>query len=307
MSFVRRVVKQAAARSVCCRCVALGSAATAADVAKVRGVPVEQVGKLVKPAVARWTGVDVLGRKRLAALASSVTAKPLSHIEAEVAKAPPTAAITNGRELFATTDFKTVEEVIVAYERVMHRARVAKAEFDVLELQSFHIKDDLKRGLSAFKQAYLDKEKARLEVVKKGMKEKKEVIVGVGAANFTTSIFNDIVNLLRIAGEKQEHARVMALKVLDDMTLIEVPFDDTTQLLLKNITFGDGPFDDSSLLFSCVEYPERGEISVGSGLSLEAVANEALKTISSRHQTPLDEGRLIQQNDTYPMLQRSAE
>jgi hypothetical protein len=308
MTFVRRIVSRAAARSVCnCRCVTLGSTPSAADVAKVRGIPVAQVDKLVKPVVSQWTQVDILGRKRLASIAATVGEKPLSQIEAEVAKAPPAAPITNGREIFSTTDFKTVEEVIVTYERAIHRARVAKAEFDVLELQSFHIKDDLKRGLSAFKQAYLDKEKARLEVVKKEMKVKKDIILAVGASNFTTAIFNDIVNILRIAGERQEHARVMALKVLEDMTLVEIAFDATTQLLLKNVAFGDGPFDDSSLLFSCVEYPERGEISVGSTLSLEAIADQALKTISNRHQTPLDEGRLIQQQDTYPMLQRSPE
>lgn len=284
----------------------MGAVATSADIAKVRGVPVESVGKLVKPAVARWTGIDVLGRKRLAALAATVTTKPLTSIEAEVAAAPPTAPVS-GRQLFETTDFKSVDEVITVYERAMHKVRVAKAAYDVLELQSFHIKDDLKRGLSAFKQAYLDKEKVRLEAVKKDMKEQRNVIIGVGAATFTTSILNDIINLLRLAGEKQEHARVMALKVLDDMTLLEIPFDETTQLLLKNIAFGDGPFDDSSLLFDCVGYPERGEISVAANLSLEGVADQALKTISARHQTPLDEGRLIRQTDTYPMLQWSPE
>lgn len=290
----------------CCRSISLGVAISPAEVARVKSVPVEMLSSLVKPAVISWTKIDSISRQKLAPLVNSIGNTQLSAIASKVEGNPPKQVSTDGKVKFTTTDFKSAEELITLYETILYPARVAKKEYDVLELQSFHIKDDLKRGLSAFKQAYLDKEKVRLEEIKKAMKVKKDFIKKIGADNFSTEVCNDLVNVLRIAGQSNEDCRLLAVKVLEDMTFLEVPFNEITQQLLKNVTFGDGPFDDSSLLFSCVEYPERGEISASSA-PLEEIADDALDIISRRHQTPLDSGILLRQGDTHPMLQRSAE
>merc|ERR1711991_488442 len=97
--------------------------------------------------------------------------------------------------------------------------------------------------------------------------------------------------------------------LLDDMTLCEVPFDAHTKLLLKNVVFGDKPHEDSNLLFSFVENPERGEVSLAriENGALSKVADDALYTIGQRHTTPVTEHTKLQAPDTHPMLQRSPE
>lgn len=286
------------------RTVTVGAAPTLKEVAQARAIP-ESVVPSMKAVLVPWTAIEVVGRSKFESFAATVSEEPLTDIAAAVAAKKP-AAVTNAKATFQSNSFKTVAELVTFYETVLYPVRVAKKEFDRLELESFHIKDDLKRGLSAFKQSYLDKEKVRLDKVKKEMYALQATIKKVGADNFTTEIFNDIANILRMSTEKQEHARLMAIRVLEDMTLVGISFDAVTQQLLKAITFGDGPFEDSGLLFSCVEYPERGEISA-SKESLEAIADDTLGLISRRHQTPLDEGRKLRQSDTHPMLQRSPE
>lgn len=283
------------------RWIALGGATPNVNVASARQLAPPQVESL-KAAAVSWSKLDTLGRQRLSNLQRATS--PLTSIAAQVALKP--LKPLDGKK-FATKDFKTIEEVLTSYEEIMLHARKAKLEYDGLELESFHIKDDLKRGLSAFKQAHLDKAKQRLEAVKKELHAKKVFIRSIGEDYFTTAVFNDIANMLRIAGEANEDGRVAATRILEDMTLLEVPFDGETQLLLKNVLFGDGPFEDSSLLFSCVEYPERGELTVSGSRTLEEIADEALGTIGTRHQTPVDDGKLFRQNDTHPCLQRSPE
>ncbi|CUG75584.1 Hypothetical protein, putative [Bodo saltans] len=278
------------------RAITLGIALSTSNVAA-------NVSDVMKPSATSWNALDTVARQRLSVLTRSDA--PLTGIASRVAK-QSAVKVLDGKA-FSTINFKTIEEVLLAYEEILLHARRAKVEYDALELESFHIKDDLKRGLSAFKQAHLDKSKSRLDVVKKELIVKKSFIRSVGEQYFTTAVFNDIVNVLRIAGETNEDGRIVATRILDDMTLLEVPFDAQTKLLLKNILFGDGPFEDSSLLFSCVEYPERGELTVAGNRTLEEIADEALFTIGNRHQTPVDDGKLFRQNDTHPCLQRSAE
>lgn len=284
------------------RWIAVGIASTNADVASAQQLAPEQLERTLKQSSIQWSKLNVVGRQRLSALTRSTNS--LTSIAAQVASKELKAL--DGKK-FSTKNFNTLEELLTAFEEILAHARKAKVDFDKLELESFHIKDDLKRGLSAFKQTHLDAAKARYEIVKKEMQVKRDFIRKIGSDYFTTAVFNDIVNALRIAGEQNEDGRVMATRVLDDMTMLEVPFDGETQLLLKNVLFGDGPFEDSSLLFSCVEYPERGELTISGSRSLEEIADEALITIGNRHQTPVDDGKMLRQNETHPCLQRSPE
>lgn len=282
----------------------IGKVSTAAEVGSAVGVPGPFVNRLLKPSEVLWTGVDVIGRKRLAALAATASGStPLYEIRNIVAKNPPK-QVTDPKKAFAAP-FTTVNALITTYEEVLAPVRVWQKEWEDLDLESFSLKDDLKRGTSAFKQAHLDKCQARLTVLKKSMATTRQQILDV-AGQLTTDLYNDIINVLRLVGETQEHGRRLAFLIFEDMTLLDVPFNETTKLLLKNLSFNDGPFEDSNMLFSLVEYPERGEISL-SNEPLDKIADQAIKTISSRHQTPVTEGKLLRSGETHPLLQRSSE
>ncbi|EKF27414.1 hypothetical protein MOQ_008867 [Trypanosoma cruzi marinkellei] len=138
------------------------------------------------------------------------------------------------------------------------------------------------------------------------MQECQEFIKGIGKTAFDTAIFNDLANILRVCGECNPYAHRLSMRVLEDMNLLGVPFNDVTTKLLHAIVFNDGALDDSALMFTLVEYPERGEVSV-SREPVDRIADSALRIISVRHQTPLDDGVKLRQSDTQPCLQRSAE
>eukprot|EP00658_Telonema_sp_P-2_P013765 TRINITY_DN1521_c0_g1_i8.p1 TRINITY_DN1521_c0_g1~~TRINITY_DN1521_c0_g1_i8.p1 ORF type:complete len:217 (-),score=97.38 TRINITY_DN1521_c0_g1_i8:223-873(-) len=184
--------------------------------------------------------------------------------------------------------------------------REMRPRLNALELETFGLRDTVNRGLTAFKQSAIDDAKKRLATITAEMTDLKSQIAAISTANFTTALFNDLINLLRLSTPANPSAARAATLMMEDMAQLSVTFDETTQMLLRNIVFGDGPLEDSSLLFSFVEYPERGEISASKG-SLAEIRDEALKTIAARHQTPLDDGRKLELGDTHPCLQRSAE
>ncbi|KAF8301229.1 succinate dehydrogenase subunit [Trypanosoma cruzi] len=290
----------------------LGTPVTKEEVSQVFNVPAAILEQLHRPAEILFTEVD-LARVRFAPLIATLGAEEdVTKIEAEVktAKAAAAAAartpVAGAKEKFKNTAWKSVTELVTFYEEVMLPARLAHQEYTVYELKSFHIKDDLKRGLSAFKQDHLDKQKAELAKVQKQMQECQEFIKGIGKSAFDTAIFNDLANILRVCGECNPYAHRLSMRVLEDMNLLGVPFNDVTTKLLHAIVFNDGALDDSALMFTLVEYPERGEVSV-SREPVDRIADSALKIISVRHQTPLDDGVKLRQGDTQPCLQRSAE
>ncbi|EPY25652.1 hypothetical protein STCU_06591 [Strigomonas culicis] len=207
---------------------------------------------------------------------------------------------------FTETQWNSVKDLVQFYEETMYPIRAMHRVYKSHELTSFHIKDVLKRGLSAFKQDYLDEQKAEQTKVKALMKECDDFIQAAVKDAFTTALCNDLANILRIAGEKNEAAHGMCLKVLEDMNMMRVAYDDVTREILRVAVFNDGPYDNSALLFEVIEAPERGEVSLNQG-SLEQISDEALKLISNRHQTPLDDGLLLRSNETHPNLQRSPE
>jgi len=260
---------------------------------------------------ASWASVDVVRRQRYQALADSVTALPLFDIRNAVAAQEKAPAAVDVKALFTKGDFKNIDSMVQAYEEGMYSARKLKKQADDWQIDIYGLKDHIRLGLNLFSQDVLDEKKKSLVETEKKLAAAKVELKKMMEKNFTTGIYNDIINVLCIAGSRQEHARDMAMRVLDDMSTFGIPMDNDSQMLLKNVTFGDGPQEDSNLLFTMCEFPERGDVSV-SGAPLEQIADETLKVIAARHQTPLtpssDEmGKLYRMNETVPLLQRSSD
>ncbi|KPA77835.1 putative mitochondrial hypothetical protein [Leptomonas pyrrhocoris] len=289
----------------------LGSPVPKEAVAAANKVPAAILEKACNPRLVAFTEMD-LARARFAPLIASITAgMDFNHVEHQVASKfnadksklmPVPGALKKLRE----TQWKDMAAVITFYEETMYPIRMKHNEYKDYELTSFHIKDVLKRGLTAFKQDFLDQQKAELTKVKASMKACDDFVHAAVVDALDTAICNDIANILRIAGEQHPHAHRMALKILDDMNMMKIPYNAATCEILQATTFNDGPFDNSPLLFEVIEYPERGEVTIGAG-SLESISGDILKLISNRHQTPLDDGVLLRSTETHPNLQRSPE
>ncbi|KAH8607098.1 hypothetical protein ERJ75_001456300 [Trypanosoma vivax] len=298
----------------------LGVTVSKSEVSQAFQVPPELLEQSFRKAEILFTILD-LARARFAPLIATVSAEDdLTRIRAEVrASKQPSGTVkltevslaeplvvSAAREKFQKTAWKNMRELLTFYEEVMLPARLVNELFETLQLTSFHIKDDLKRGLSAFKREHLEKQKAALSVVQERMETCQKFIKNVGATSFDTEIFNDIANILRICGENNPHAHRLSLQVLEDMSFVGIAANELTAKLLHAVVFNDGALDDSALLFSLLEHPERGEVSVSDG-PIEQIADNVLQVISRRHHTPVDDGKLLRQTDTHPCLQRSAE
>ncbi|KAG5508760.1 hypothetical protein JKF63_05258 [Porcisia hertigi] len=289
----------------------IGTIVSREAIAAANRVPVATLEKACNPRLVAFTEMD-LARTRFAPLIATITdAVDYTSIEQQVAskflKDPSKLqALPGALTKFRETSWKDAQSLINFYEETMYPIRVKHKEYKDYELTSFHIKDMLKRGLSAFKQDYLDQQKEELDKVKSHMKKCDDFVRAAVKEAFDTVVCNDIANILRIGGERHAHAHRMSLKVLADMNMMKVPYNAATTEILQAVTFNDGPFDNSPLLFEVIEYPERGEVHVGTG-SLEKTSDDILKLISNRHQTPLDDGALIRSSETHPNLQRSPE
>ena len=277
-----------------------GTGFTDAAIAKAEGVSVANL-KDMNPRTARWVGIDVVAREQLQALVA--TSKASANVDLYQLILDGKRGNVTAEQMKKATDVKAI---VAAYATILAPVREMRRRLDVLELETFGLRDTVNRGLTAFKQSVIDDAKKRLSTITAEMTDLKSQIAAISTANFTTALFNDLINLLRLSTPANPSAARAATLMMEDMAQLSVTFDDTTQMLLRNIVFGDGPLEDSSLLFSFVEYPERGEISASKG-SLAEIRDEALKTIAARHQTPLDDGRKLELGDTHPCLQRSPE
>eukprot|EP00758_Cryptobia_borreli_P002991 Tbor_TRINITY_DN3441_c0_g1::TRINITY_DN3441_c0_g1_i1::g.3646::m.3646 len=277
---------------------------TLAEVAKAESIPVEIINEM-NPNIIRWISLEKVPREQWKTfMATALEDKTTDYFTLSMNRSE--AKVTDKEKLLKSAN---VIDMVKAYAEIVGPAHILKTKWDVLELESFGLRDVINRGLSAFTQSVIDTAKARLDVIIKEMSVINSQIEKIGADFFTISIYNNIVNVMRIVGQtsKNQTAIRCATQMLEDMSsLFRISYDDTTKMLLKNIVFEDGPLEDSHLLFSFVEYPERGEIST-SKATLGVIADDILKVIASRHQTPLDGGRMLQLGDTHPCLQFSAE
>ena len=298
----RRTFASTAAADVA---VTLGARVTSEEIAKAARVPASCATEVITPVESAWMALNTVARRKLCPYTLNIGQEILG-LRAQVAAKPPAQPHKDALKTFKTSPPSHGMELFRFYEEVMYPIRSLKREFDVLELEMFTLQDHLRLGLSKFKQEQLNEKEKQLKEVQERMATNVEARRLIVVESFDTLVFNDLINILRMAGEKSEPARRMAIRVLEDMTLCGVPFDETTKLMLKNVTFDDGPYDDSGLLFLMVKYPERGEISV-SRKPLEALAGDSLKVVSNRHSVPITPGQPLQSTETHPMLQRSVE
>lgn len=286
----------------------LGVPATKEDVAKAHAIPAAILNDVENKRLIAFTEMDLV-RTSFAPLINTVDNKTDYRVLSEEVAArlgPKPAVVKGALAKFKTTDWKDMKDVMTLYEEVLHPIRIKHNEFKLHQLTNYHIKDVLKRGLTAFKQDFLDEQKKQQVTVLAAMKECEDYIAAAAKEAFDTEVLNDIANVLRVAGEKYEHAHATSIRVLDEMTLMKIPYNNITHEIMRSVIFNDGPFDNSPLLFEVTEYPERGEVSLSKD-SLEKVSGQILRLISNRHQTPLDDGVLLHSKETHPNLQRSPE
>lgn len=260
--------------------------------------------------LAAWREVDVSSRAKLLPMISAKQTAPLTQLRAKFLSNPPKAP-QGPRALFEAWKFASLEELVTVYEAAMSPIRKLTIEAEHLKLEYYGLKDHLKLGLTLFTQAQLDAKKEKLKEVESIIHKKKTEIAQISSASFSTEIFNSIINAVRIAGEQSEDSRAYGLRLFEDMVIAGVQPNAITNMLLKNITFGDGPQDDSFLLFTFCELPERGEIDL-SGSDLDTSADKALEVIAKRHQTPLTPsdhplGIKLRMAETHPLLKRLPE
>lgn len=293
-----------AVSSTAVRCLA-NISASAAEIAKAEGVTEANLKKL-NPRTAAWIGFDVVSREKFNKIKDSLSPAEnywLTFNDA-LANAPKTTPASAKDDIRGVKDLPSLIKV---YASILGPALKLKRDLEIEELEHAYLKDRLKIGLASFKQAQLDEAKTKLVTLDANIAKIKTQIAAIGKEYFTTEVFNNLINATRLMGSKNSTVQRISVELLDHMTMLKVPFDDSTKILLNNVIFGDGPLEDSGMLFAFVEYPERGEVFATSSNNLDSIATQTIKLMQDRHQTPVDHGRKLQQNDTHPCLQRSPE
>jgi hypothetical protein len=280
-----------------------------ATVAASIGIPKSAVGQASAPYLL-WTEQNVINRPRLETIGASYDGKTdfsqkRHELMARGAKAP--AAPASLKE--AVSKAKSLADIADAFEATMLPVRKLEEERSKVQLAIWEHQDKIGLGLKALSPEKLEAYKKEIVTLQKQMDENRKKLVDYSKKAFDTATCNEIVNAFRIAGEHQSLARAYAEYILEDLATASVTFDETTKLLLKNVIFGDMPHEDSNLLFTFVENPERGEVSLAPAAdgNLSAIADDAIETIGRRHTTPVTGAQKLQQTDTHPMLQRSPE
>lgn len=290
----------------------IGVPVSQTDLSSIYRVPEDQLTHAVHPRAISFTKME-LARNWFGPMIQSVNdgTKDFREVAAEVETAlskdpSKLEAVTGALKNFQEREWSDLSALVTFYEEVVYPIRMMHRQYKHHELNTYHMKDVLKRGLSAFKQDYLDEQAAALAIEKAEMEKCEAFIQKAVEEALTTDVCNDLVNVLRVVGERYEHSHAYAVKVLEDMNMMKIPFNEVTRELVAAISYNDGPYDDSDLLFELIECPERGEVSLEKG-TLEAVSDKILKLMSKRHQTPLDDGVLLRSTATHPNLQRSPE
>lgn len=314
------VATVAATVAASCRFVHIGVVAPKAEVEAATGLPKTHITDVCY----QWAEMDIVARARLAPLAATCPSdgsqqlsliytktKPPSKKKLEKRSKKAEAEAAEGKE--PGLQFDNVVEMVSWFEEAMLPIMMAVKQWKELELEMHKCNDIIKIGPPLFTEEVIAETAKERVIVMGKMDSVRKGYLQLAADSFNTAIFNDIINTLRIAMlqegpmKRNEDARTMALRVFECMNWCEIPFDGVTQQLLKSVVFEDGIADDSAMLMSCVEYPERGEVSAAAkDVPLADIAKEAMEIVSKRHSIPLDPmGKFIQSQETHPMLQRS--
>ena len=278
-------------------------APTEADIAAKLNISVSHMQKYPLKSEARiWTGLN-LAQAHFANLIATTPNIPLVSIRSTW---NPYKVPQDGIAAWSLQTFTNIESVAMFYERTVAPAVKITKEIKDLELESFGLKDILR--LKKLPITALEKKKIQLGQVTQDLADRKKERADYVAASFTTEIYNALINLFRLCGQKDQHAHRYAVQLLDDMSAFGVPYDEATKLLMKKICFNDEPSEDSEMLFAFVEVPELGEVSLKSeGKSVELMNESATKIAADRANLPLsEEGRYLTGQASHPNLIESS-
>uniref|UniRef100_A0A7S4UHP1 Uncharacterized protein n=1 Tax=Paramoeba aestuarina TaxID=180227 RepID=A0A7S4UHP1_9EUKA len=206
-------------------------------------------------------------------------------------------------EAWKTRNFSTIQELAEYYEAVINPALSIIKKIDGFQAESYALKDVLR--LKVGSQAQLDKARTQLLIITDKIEFLKKQLKEYASSAFSTEIYNSILNIFRLAAESDDHAHRYAIQLLEDMTALGVPCDETTRLLMKKICFGDEPKEDSDMLFSYVELPEMGEV-VLNAKNVKQMNKDAVRTAADRHNIEITEGRFMQNAASHPNLIQNA-
>lgn len=262
-----------------------------------------------QPAVASWARINVM-RKRLEVLAA--TTKPSDDFTASRNRTIGSKKAENTElATVAAKKCKTLLQLVDLIEEKMLPVRAFEDKRDALQQEIDLTQDIINLGLSRNPEEVLNAAKERIVKAKVELLQNNEELIKYSNLHFSTPLWNDFLTVLTVAGQRGfDFANVYAFKAVEDMVLAQVELDDVSRQLHKYIIHGDDAFNDSDLLFSMVENPERGEVSIAPAKGqegLNGVSDAVLSVIANRHTTPLTDGLHLKQKDTHPCIQRSAE
>jgi len=278
----------------------------------IEGAHRQRLQKFIDGGKAKFDSTAVLAKRTagIEAMVNSTELPKTSKIEPKLAAAIKT---------FIESGKKDVNALFDAYDTLSLLIKGLERDREVIQLDIWGYNDAIKLGLKFFSQDVLTEKKKGLAQAAKDLAHTKAVMKAACEAAFTTEVMNDILNILRMyfSDNKDVNARQLGVQILDDLSLFGVAFDGETELLFRNLVFGDLPHDDSGLLFELVEASVGGSIAVTKlpdtdvtkiTPELNAVADDTLKVISKRFQTPLSDDLVkLRQVETHPLLQRSLE
>eukprot|EP01062_Namystynia_karyoxenos_P045586 TRINITY_DN338_c0_g1_i7.p1 TRINITY_DN338_c0_g1~~TRINITY_DN338_c0_g1_i7.p1 ORF type:complete len:338 (+),score=146.90 TRINITY_DN338_c0_g1_i7:109-1014(+) len=263
-----------------------------------RGAAVPAVAE-TRPGATLWATIDGADRSRFLAVARTAPAGAGDLIQLRekiTAQDPAMAKQKDIKKYFWKQNFETVTELMTFYENMMQPLHQIKADSYLKWTNRCDYWSKIAQTKNAA-QSDLDDWKAnhqRLgEEIDALAKEKAAYIARV----FDTDIYNHVLGVLRLAAEESDAAHAAAVQVFHDMTENGIAFDDTTKILLRNVCFGDSYYDNSDLLMSHIEYPERGEHTLGKDEDLHQVSAIVLDVIGKRHKIDVHGPGVVLRNE----------
>eukprot|EP01060_Flectonema_neradi_P037422 TRINITY_DN7531_c2_g1_i1.p2 TRINITY_DN7531_c2_g1~~TRINITY_DN7531_c2_g1_i1.p2 ORF type:complete len:302 (+),score=56.24 TRINITY_DN7531_c2_g1_i1:50-955(+) len=202
------------------------------------------------------------------------------------------------KALFWSKKFTSLKELITFYEQLIHPVHALRDEVYTTWVDQCGYLSQIKQSVNASAEE-MKNWTAEFDKLGEHMKQLEEKKLAYVASTFDVEIYNYILNVLRIGAEQSPGCLPVANQIFHDMTENEIEFNETTKLLLKNIQFGDSIYDNSDLLFSHIEYPERGDHTYQPTENLRDSCSRMLETIESRHSLPMEVGDLRQEDEFF--------
>lgn len=308
---MRRLTQRASTSLMCRVRHVIGKVERHATIAAAVGVGLRDMAK-IKPIEEGWARINVLARQRLTKFAATMNDTDLIALSNEYreGKIPHVPITISTKDLM--THATSVINLVNIIENALTPIRKYEKQRDALQQECDLLQDTINLGLARSNQEAVSAATARISEARKELTDNRRHLREYTFAHFDTHFMNDTLTILWLAGKKYDVCNVYAVRLMQEFATAGVPFDMASRVLQKMLIFGDTPQEDSDLLFTYVENPERGEVSVAKPTGeneddLSLIADAAMVTLSRRHVTPLTEGVKLRMTETHPMLQRSLE